>query len=399
VLYPYQQIGAEFLACRDRAYLADEMGLGKTVQAIAAAKLRGVNRVLVVAPAATIPNWEAEIERWGDPSWQTSVVSYASRGVKDRTMGHWDVAIIDEAHYVKSIKAQRTRNVFAIDCDAMWLLSGTPMPNHAGEIYTVFSYLFPEMLPSEARSYSGWLNTFTRYRNTRFGPKVYGHKNTDQLADMLRTIMLRRKLSQVGVELPPLRVHNQRLPKFKEFNLDADTQQTLRQMESEEGDENGSLSRVRRLLGKLKSPSIAALIADELQDNAYSQIVILYHHREVGDTLEKELSSFGVARMDGSTTAAQRPVLEAQFRDGDARVFLGQQTAAGTGLNLQSASEIVLVEPSWTPAENLQAIKRVHRLGQDSPCRARMFSVKGTLDEAVMGTLARKTAALKQIID
>ena len=84
-------------------------------------------------------------------------------------------------------------------------------------------------------------------------------------------------------------------------------------------------------------------------------------------------------------------MIDAFTDDSGVRVFLGQQQSAGEALNLQAASEVVLVEPAWTPDANRQAIKRVHRIGQKDPCRARMFGVEGTLDEAVMKVILLKT--------
>jgi SNF2 family DNA or RNA helicase len=78
-------------------------------------------------------------------------------------------------------------------------------------------------------------------------------------------------------------------------------------------------------------------------------------------------------------------------------IFLAQQTAAGIGITLTRAHEIVLVEPSWSPSDNDQAIKRIHRIGQDKPCRARIFLVPDSLDEAVMGTLLRKQKMLTEV--
>ena len=80
-------------------------------------------------------------------------------------------------------------------------------------------------------------------------------------------------------------------------------------------------------------------------------------------------------------------------------MFLAQQGAAGTGITLTRASEIVLVEPSWSPAYNEQAIKRIHRIGQEHPCRARLFAVPDSLDAALMVTLARKTVMVKEVVD
>lgn len=395
-LYPHQQDGVEFLMARRRAYLADEMGLGKTVQSLTAAHWLNLRRVLVIAPASTLPNWKAEAEVWGPKDgWQFAAISYADRRLRDGTVqgGDWDVVIVDEAHYIKNRKAKRTKNVLRVCNDAprAWLLSGTPMPNHAGELWTIFDGLWPDRLRPHTRTYYKWLQHFCRYRNTQYGPKVYGHQNAAELVRMLDGVMLRRKLAQVGLQLPPLRVTLHRLPKAEEWNLDPADIEVLTRLRYEEGRDDPALSRIRRLLGMMKAPHVAHQLRHELEDHQYAKIVVLYHHTAVGDILEQALDKFGVVRIDGSTTPTQRKKALDTFRTGAARVFLGQQTSAGTGLNLQAASEIVLVEPAWTPDENRQAIKRIHRIGQDSPCRARVFAMSGTLDEGVMKTIALKT--------
>lgn len=401
-LYPYQREGVAFLLDRSRAYLADEMGLGKSVQALVAAQRSEIESVLVIAPASTLPNWRAEAEHWGDPAWRFRAISYADKRLRDGSIdgADWDVVIVDEAHYIKSRKAKRTKNVLRVcnGASRAWLLSGTPMPNHAGELWTIFDGLWPEKLEPHRRSFMKWLQHFCRYTHTRYGPRVYGHQNASELRLMLSDIMLRRKLEDVGLDLPPLRVDIHRLPKPDNWDLGTDDMDVLTSIQDEQARDEPSLSRVRRLLGTLKAPHVAHQLSHELDDGAYGKIVVLYHHRDVGDVLEEALRVFGTVRLDGSSTPRQRQsYVDAFNADDTTRVFLGQQTSAGTGLNLQVAHEVVLVEPSWVPDENRQAIKRIHRIGQDAPCRARIFTISGTLDEGVMKTIALKTT-LQQMV-
>lgn len=394
-LYPHQQTGVEFLVARRRAYLADEMGLGKTVQSLTAARSIRAERILVIAPASTLPNWKAEARIWGAPDWHFEAISYADRRLRDGTLKgvDYDIVIVDEAHYIKNRKAKRTKNVLRVCGEAprAWLLSGTPMPNHAGELWTIFDGLWPGKLEPHTRTFTKWLQYFCRYTMTQYGPRVYGHQNATELKGLLRDIMLRRKLDDVGLDLPPLRVTLHRLPKMDNWELSQDDKDTLTSLQHEEGRDDPSLSRIRRLLGTMKAPAVAHQLTHELADKQYDKIVVLYYHTSVGDILEEKLSGYDLVRMDGSSTPRQRQEAVQNFREGSARVFLGQQVSAGTGLNLQEASEIVLVEPAWTPDENRQAIKRIHRIGQETPCRARIFAVSGTLDEAVMKTVALKT--------
>jgi SWI/SNF-related matrix-associated actin-dependent regulator 1 of chromatin subfamily A len=396
-LYDYQQRGSLFLATRRRAYLADEMGLGKTVQAIVAITQRQLQSVLVISPASVVANWWREFEKWGSGQ-MVDVLSYASLH-KVRPIQQYDVVILDEAHYTKSPKAKRTKSALALarEAPSAYLLSGTPMPNHPGELFTMFWYLWPEKLPSKINTHWKWLNYFCKVRQTRFGPKVYGFQRANELKELLNGVLLRRKLNEVALDLPPLRVTSQVLPvaakSFEEMLAQEEgAEDILRALQEEDRSNDPSTSRIRRLIGEWKAPHIAAQLADELADGQHEKLVVMYHHRSVGGILEKALWDHGLVRYDGRTPPQVRQRFIDRFNtDPEVKVFLGQQVASGEGINLQAASEIVLVEPAWTPDANRQAIKRIHRIGQDNPCRARVFAVAKTIDESVMEAIAHKT--------
>jgi SNF2 family DNA or RNA helicase len=361
--YDYQDTGADFIVEHERSYLADEMGLGKTVQALLALLRSGIRKATVICPAAAKGNWEREAGIW-HPDLRLHTASYASLQYHQlespALIG--DAVILDEAHYVKSKNAKRTKNALALAkrVPRSILLSGTPMPNHPGELWTVFNALWPELLGDDTRTYMKWFNHFCKWRQTQYGPKVYGFKNAKSFEAMLAA--------------------------------DPDARSILKALQTEQVKQDPSTSRVRRLIGEYKAPHVAEKLAVELEEQQYEKIVVLYHHTTVGDTLQRALDQFGVVRLDGKTPATQRQNRVDQFtNDGDTRVFIGQQTAAGEALNLQAASELALVEPAWTPDANRQAIKRIHRIGQDAPCRARVFAVAKTLDESVMSALAQKT--------
>lgn len=157
------------------------------------------------------------------------------------------------------------------------------------------------------------------------------------------------------------------------------------------------MSTLRRILGEYKAPRVARLLQDELQDG--HDLVVLYHHKATGAALREGLGGHShVFGFDGSTPAMLRQEQIDGFQQYGG-LFLAQQTAAGTGITLTRASEIVLVEPAWTPSDNEQAIKRIHRIGQDQPCRARLFAVPDSLDEALMKALARKSVMVKEVVD
>lgn len=408
-LYPYQEDGAQFLIDRDRAFLADEMGLGKTVQAIVAARQSGCVRTLVVAPASALPNWRREKQTWypGPQPW--GFVSYTKLMQLDRdvgfNVGDWDVVIADEAHYMKSPGSKRTKATMKVlrAAKRAWLLSGTPTPNHPGEFWSYVKYLWPEVPASLGLTTSfDWLNHFTKWYATAYDHKPYAAKNVRQLRALLAPMFLRRRLAEVGLDLPPLRVD------VHLFEKDPAFESVLEQMQEQDGidyveealSDEPHLSRLRRFLGSYKAPKIAKLLIDELQAGEYKQIVVMAYHHDTLDALNTAFTESGISVCGfrgGASESARQEAIDS-FTAGEAQVFLAQQTAAGVAINLQVAHEIVLVEPAWTPEDNRQAVKRIHRIGTEHPCRARLFAVDGTLDDAIMTAQARKLEMIEETI-
>lgn len=402
-LYPYQEEGVAFLTQQLRAYLADGMGLGKTVQALTAAHRLGLTRILVVCPASAVLNWQREAEIWA-PGALVGVLSYASPKLQSVAKGSdWDVVILDEAHYVKSVSARRTVNALRVARSAprAWLLSGTPMPNHPGELWPPLRALWPERVPVGVKTYSQWFDYFCSWTLTKYGKRPYAIRRPEELRAILKGVMIHRTAEEVDLQLPPLRVDVSLLPKDARFAealqaLQIDPEGLEARMAREDQDE-GSGARLRRLLGEYKAPHIGDLLRQELEEGQYYQVVVLAYHRAVLDVLRSKLSEYSPVGFDGSTSQVSRQRAIDHFTQGGSRVFLAQQTAAGIAINLQASSEVVLVEPSWTPDENQQAIKRIHRIGQTRPCRARIFAVAGTLDEAIMRTVANKARMQREV--
>jgi len=396
-LYPYQDEGVRFLRDRNRAYLADGMGLGKTVQAAVAAYQLKLHRVLEIAPASALENWRREWSAWGPKTFSFGAISYADTHLREgRVNGSdWDLVILDEAHYCKNHKAKRTLAALKVARAAprAWLLSGTPMPNNTGELYAVLRMLWPEKVDALGiRTFWQWFNHFNHWTQTRYGPRAYGVKNGDELRSILSGIMLRRRLEDVAMDLPDLRIETSLLPRDPAFA------KMLADAGVNPDDPEGSTSRLRHILGSYKAPKVGEILARELEDGAYSKIVVLAYHHIALDDLRTILAPFGVVGFDGGAPQPERQRAIDRFtNDKSCRVFLAQQNAAGIAINLQAAHEIVLVEPAWTPDDNLQAIKRIHRIGQDSPCRARIFAVAGSLDEAVMGVVANKLRMQREV--
>ena len=382
-LYDFQaEEGVPFLLAEPHRYLAYGCGLGKTPTACVAAKELGLTFVNLIAPASALENWMREWSEWGPKQGILRLSSFASRsGLREMRDDLAALTIVDEAHYCKTPSAQRTIAAMwvARQSPRSWLLSGTPMPNHPGELYAPIAALWPEELSRHGiKNYTQWFDRYCLWYRTQYGKKVYGVKNAHEIREWQARAMLRRKLDDVALDLPPLRVTLHRLPRDTKFAAKITGEETSTQ---------------RRLLGEYKAPLIAKQIDRELADGAYDKIVIGAYHHDTLNRLRKDLAKYKPTGFDGTTPVKKRqPIIDEWTRNKDQRVLVVQQTAGGVALNLQAAPEIVLAEPDWVPDVNAQFIKRIHRIGQDKPCRARLFTVPGTQDDAVMSGLAKKIA-------
>lgn len=435
-LFAHQREGARFLAAHSTALLADEPGLGKTAQAIAACDLVQAEKVLVICPAVAKENWRREFQRWQTKA-RSILVQYGSIfTVEAVTSAHVlilnyellqhatlllalkakprPVMIVDEAHYLKSSAAKRTQTVYGdrvmggddvglcAGVKYIWLLTGTPAPNHAGEVWTHLRALSPGTLGSDAYHEIQFQEQFCEVRDTVYGRQITGSKNLKELAGRLKGWMLRRKKSDVMADLPPLRfapeplsgVKMQATPEMKrivEGDLsDDDLLAALRSADVH-------LATERRMTGLLKMDAAAALVSDTLTGNK-RKLVIFAVHNEVIDGLKERALVFGAVLIKGDTPHKERQAAIDRFQnDPDCRVFIGNIKAAGTAITLHAASEVLFVETSWTPSDNYQAACRCHRIGQRDAVLARLLYLPGSIDETVQRVLARKANDLTEL--
>lgn len=426
-LYPYQEVGAEFLSRQKTALLADSMGIGKTAQAIVAARKVGAKEILVVCPASVVENWKREFAMW----WPTSAGGSDNRNVvaisydkaarnPDGLRRKWSVVILDEAHYLKNPKAKRTkailgdrmtRNGGVVErADYVWCLTGTPAPNNPTEIWPMLHALSPGLISRDHKplNFYQFMRRYCVVKNNGFGDQIVRGKNLEELKERMAPFVLRRRKEEVLTDLPELR--------FGELSLSSDA--ARKALDAIDHDDVARIKRaleggaealsklstematVRRLTALAKAPLVAEWVKEWL-DGSEEKIVLFGQHREALATLGDALSAYNPVCIDGSvpSTARQRAVEMFQSPSMDVRVFLGQIQAAGTGITLTAASDLIFLEQSWTPADNAQAAMRIHRIGQKRGCLVRTAMLPGSIDEAVQRVLARKTEDLVQLFD
>lgn len=414
-LYPYQIEGARWLRSRRHALLADEMGVGKTVQAIVAAP---AGPVLVICPAVARAMWQGEWSRWAPFHKEVEIVSYDEARIRRQELAgsRWSLLILDEAHFLKSSEAARTKAILGRgglihSSDRMWALTGTPMPN--GDPSELWPLLFSCGVTKLARSV--YLSRYCTGYETRWGWKSTGCRKemAGELSAMISSFMLRRLKRDVIKSLPPFRVDHL-LVAEGEVDLDRyfpkmaqQIAQEKAKLESELKDPDvdlqsiaGHVTTLRRLVGHMKVGAVVEILRDELETGALQKVVVFCVHREIIDLTHKGLERFGVVEIHGGTPDRLRQFAVTQFQTDPAiRVFVGQVTAAGTALTLTAASEMVQIELDWTPSTNEQSWARCHRIGQSQPVRVRVAILAGSIDVDVSRVLMRKQSTIDQIVD
>ncbi|MCC7069894.1 MAG: DEAD/DEAH box helicase [Deltaproteobacteria bacterium] len=440
-LRPYQREGLRFLrrlvALGAGGVLADDMGLGKTLQAIGLLLERAkTGPALVVAPTSVCFNWARELERFA-PGLRAHVLPEASdraaligrlkkRDVLIASYGlvvreerlfaerEFSTLILDEAQVIKNAASQRARAVKKLNVPVRIALTGTPLENHSGELWSIFSAVAPGLLPP--------LDEFRR----RFQiPIDRGHDNARRraFAQLIRPFLLRRTKTEVLPELPEKteivvrvelsedeRRHYQALRavlKEKIESSDVEPQQKrvlilsaltrLRQVACHPaldatgrelaGQPSQKLIELMRLLSSLKENHHRVLVFSQ-----FTRLLDL-----VEPLLEKDAVSF--VRIDGTTNPAARARAVDVFQSGDADVFLLSLKAGGFGLNLTAADYVVHLDPWWNPAAEAQASDRAHRIGQTRPVTVYRLVAAGTLEEGVVAMQEQKRALFMSVLE
>jgi len=418
---PYQEIGINFLAERHMASLWDEPGLGKSFQTLMAAKQIGAKQILIICPASVRLVWAEECRKVGllchlvlkncEFGYGINIVSYngAAGALFDTIMCfNWELMVIDEEHFVKSAKAKRTKLIFgnkmdgktgiASRCKRIWGLTGTPMPNNPSELYPMIRAKFPDAIMGNndrPMPYWSFVNRYCKTRDNGFGIEITGGKNLTKLRDELRGRVMRRKKTDVAKDLPdiqyellPVEGDMRNLPK-EELEL---VQNCLGAAEPFKAlkKQGTHIAQIRRITGMAKVKATIKWIEEANHD----KIVIFAHHKDVISELK---NMHDTVYIDGSCSQHHREQAVLRFQEGNAKRFVGNIQAAGTGLTLTAASTVIFVEYSWVPADNRQAADRIHRIGQNNNCMVYFATVPRSVDEDIMKVVKRKLETYQEM--
>ena len=464
-LRPYQLEGLtwmDFLRCAGfGGVLADDMGLGKTLQALAllqneldAGRLDRPS--LVVVPTSLLENWQSEAQRFtpqlrvlvlhgkqriqlfGEIASAHVVVTSYQLAVRDMPVlvtHDWHYLVLDEAQRIKNSRSQATVALKALNARHRLCLSGTPLENHLGELWSLMDFVSPGLLGSEAQFREHYRTPIEKRQETQ---------QADHLARRVRPFILRRTKLQVAQDLPAktetlLRVELDGMQRDLYETVRATMDSKLRAAIAKQGLARSqivvldALLKLRQVccdprllkfrgaapldagLGDFDSsvfddpadealqtraaPAVAAapsakleLLCDLLPTLAEEgrRILVFSQFTEMLALIEPELVRLGLDYVKLTGETQHRGDVVRSFQEGTAPVFLISLKAGGVGLNLTAADTVILYDPWWNPAVEQQAIDRAYRIGQDKPVFVYKLVASGTVEEKMLELQARK---------
>ena len=416
--------------------LADDMGLGKTVQALALLIDRmEEGPALVVAPTSVGFNWVREAERFA-PTLRPILYRETDRSSMLESLGEgdlvvisygllmrdaerlakvkWGTFVLDEAQQIKNSQTKTARAARTLDAKWRLALTGTPIENHLGELWSLFRAISP-----------GLFGSWDRFRE-RFAEPIEKQKDAHRrqaLSRIVRPFILRRTKAEVLDELPArTEVQLQAEMSPAESKLYEETRlkaaMTLTGLDDDDNAPRDKRFRVLAALTKLRQLACHPKLVDakwkhssakldlfletveEMREGNHRALVFsqFTQHLEIlREALDERKIPY--LYLDGQTPAKQRAARVDDFQRGEGDLFLISLKAGGTGLNLTAADYVIHMDPWWNPAVEDQATDRAHRMGQTRPVTVYRLVSKDTIEEQILALHANKRDLVAGILD
>ena len=397
-LRPYQVEGVEFLASRRYALLADEMRVGKTPQAILAAAKITAHSVLVICPAIAVEHWKREFARW----WVGPFIPFVlvrsydmARREQDAIKSRrWPLAIVDECHFAKNPEAQRTKLIYGKGglgycADRMWVLSGTPAPKHAGELWAML-----RAFGVVGMTYDAFLR---RYCNMDALGVVRGTRVAmiPELKALLAKVMLRRMRKDVAPDMPAIDFQFLEVQPKGNVDLNIPERDETTLLAYLEG-HNTTDRENRREVALAKVPVLVEQIEFAVHNDLLKQCVVFGWHVEPLTILAGRLNQAGIKTglITGASPQGERERVQRQFREGFLQVVVGNILACGTAIDLSAARHAYLLEMDWVPGNNVQAVNRLVSMEKPDKVTVDVVTWPGSTDDRVQRVLLRRVKEL-----
>lgn len=403
--------------------LADDMGLGKTLQTIAflSSQVQADTSVLILAPSGLIYNWADEFQKFAPnldvavvhglkshresilaENHQIYVTSYATFRQDSEIYRNlsFDFLFLDEAQVMKNAQTKIAQSLRRFVVPSVFALSGTPIENHLGELWSIFQIVLPGLLPAK---------------------KEFMKLSTERVAQFIKPFVMRRKKEEVLTELPDLIevVYKNELEDQQKAIYLAQLQRMQERL-GQVSDSEFQRNRVEILTGLMRLRQICdtpALFMEDYQGESGKldslrdllvqiaegghRVLIFSQFRGMLDRIEQELPDLGLTsfKITGSTPSQERQEMTKAFNQGERDVFLISLKAGGVGLNLTGADTVILVDLWWNPAVESQAIGRAHRMGQEQAVEVYRLVTRGTIEEKIQELQEKKKNLVSEILD
>jgi len=425
--YQHQLAGIEYMLEKKNVLLADKMRLGKTIETIGYINVTHPSRILIVAPnIAVYTTWYKELKKWLVHNYKISIVNGSPPVAEDNSilimhyeqlikyenqllMQRWDLIILDESHFIKNIKAKRTKVALKLRTRAKnrICLTGTPIINRVTELYPQLKFIGSDI----ASSWKEFADKYVVFN--QFGWPV-GSKNLDDLNYRLRsTCMLRR--TEEDVEDMPERVRqlivipsnmiskdvieeNRKFSKyiqtyleegkdklFEKLNIDGYTPSYFFQ----------EISRIRHDTARSKVPFIVEAIKNALENE--DKVVVFAYHHDVIEAIAREFPNSAVVY--GDVPQKERDEMINKFQnDQNCRVFIGSLKVASFSINLSVSSICIFGEIDWTPSGISQPEDRLVVIGKKNIVGSQFILVENTIDYMIASKIIQKNKLIYETL-
>jgi SWI/SNF-related matrix-associated actin-dependent regulator 1 of chromatin subfamily A len=440
----YQKAGIAYALARPATLLGDQPGLGKSCQTVGVVNAdSSVRTVLVVCPASLKIHWQREWLRWATAKTRVEILGGDTRGAaagdahvnvvvcnyeavkkltEEQRVQMWDLVVVDEAHAIKSHKAQRTQNTKALKGKRRMLLTGTPISNRPAELWSLLNFLDPVAWPS----FFSFGKRYCNAHQTKYGWDFSGAANLEELQERLRsTLMVRRLKEDVLKELPPKRRQivvldgtgckqalareakiSERLEDLRaqleiaKAEGDAAYEKAAAELTSAETGTIGEMAHARHMTALAKVPQVVEHVLNATEDDEEHKVVLFAHHKDVCDALAAGLRELNPVTVTGDMDVTARQVSVDCFQgDKTCRVIIGTIGAMGVGLTLTASSHVVMAELDWVPGNVSQAEDRCHRYGAKGSVLVQHLVVDGSIDARLVHVITAKQEVIDRATD
>ena len=443
-LRPYQVEGFRWLRSLARhglgGILADDMGLGKTLQTLAhllaevETGAAGGRPSLIICPTSVLHNWQdealkftpalsvhvhygsaraASLGRCESPDLIITSYPLLVRDFEALASMEFHLVVLDEAQFIKNPRTQAAICAARLSSRLRLCLTGTPMENHLGELWSILHFLMPGYL-------GGW-DEFTRLFRTPIEKQQDGRRR-EQLARRIAPVFLRRTKQAVLADLPPRidLVHRITLPP-EQADLYESVRAAMDARVHEEIDKRGversqiaildallklrqvcchpgllKLEAARRVTASAKLEFFLELVPEFVEEGR--RILVFSQFTGMLSIISQRLENLKVPHLILTGQSKDRPALVTRFQSGEVPVFLISLKAGGTGLNLTAADTVIHYDPWWNPAVEAQATDRAHRFGQQHTVFVHKLICEGTIEEKILALQQRKAGLVAGLL-